>query len=370
MTGIEVMDTGVVYRGAEGHPPLRTAAFPSVAQMADGKLVATLTIGRERNSADVRCYATVSRDEGGTWSPPDKIFEPDERAHPVSAGIRMSRAHDGTLVGFVNLLDRSDPEAPTTNRETGGTVPREHGIIRSADGETWSALEPFAPPLDWRCFGEPSPVFALSADRWLLPSLTRLDWEGRCPYGLKSFVMISEDQGRTWPRAVDVFDLWAEGIVTWEQKQTRLADSRILAVTWAFNSETKQNLPNLHTFSEDEGDSYGPPLHSPLQGQTCTPLALPENRVLCVYRRVDRNGLWAHLAEIRDTAWVPLADTCLWGGDREAMPGQPDSSIQHMHALQFGYPQLVRLAGGDIFVVFWAVEDGLSVIRSFRLRVA
>lgn len=370
MTSINVLKTAVVYRGSPTEPHLRTAAFPSIAQMADGNLVATMTIGREMNSVDVRCYASISPDEGSTWSPPQRIFEPNESNHAVSAGIRMSQAHDGTLVGFVNLLNRTDPAAPTTNRKTGGTVPREHALIRSPDGRVWSRLEPFEPPLDWHCFGEPSPVLALSASRWLLPSLTRLNWEGQCPYGLKSFVMISEDQGKTWPQSVDVFNLWSKRIITWEQKQTQLTDGRILAVTWAFNDETKENLPNLYTFSEDEGRSYEAPLHSPLHGQTCTPKATAGNQILCVYRRLDKNGLWAHLAQIKGPDWIPLAETCLWGNDREAIPGGVDSSIQNMHALQFGYPQVIRLRSGDFFVVFWAVEEGLSIIRSFRLQIA
>ena len=367
---MKLIDTQIVYGGPQTDPPLRAAAFPSIARMSDGRLISTMTIGRERNSVDVRCYSVESQDEGRTWSPPQKIFEPDESEHLVSAGIRMSQVHDGTLVGFVNLLERSDPTAPTTNRETGGTVPRIHAIVRSPDGHTWSPLEPFDPPLDWKCFGEPSPVLALSADRWLLPSLTRLDWQGQCPYGLKSFVMISRDQGKTWPRSTDVFNLWSERIITWEQKQTRLSDGRILATTWAFHSETKQNLPNLYTFSRDEGDSYDAPRESPLRGQTCTPLALSDNHVLCVYRRLDKNGLWAHLARIEGTDWISLQEMCLWGKDREAIQGGGDSSIQHQHALQFGFPQLIRLSNGDLFIVFWAVEDGLSVIRSFRVEIA
>ena len=247
---------------------------------------------------------------------------------------------------------------------------RDHGVIRSPDGEIWSELQSLEPPLDWRCFGEPSPILALSDTRWLLPSLTRLNWQGECPYGLKSFVMISDDAGRTWPRSVDVFNLWSDKIITWEQKQTVLRDGRILAVTWAFNNDSKENLPNLYTFSEDEGESYGPPLRSPLHGQTCTPLPLADGMVLFVYRRVDKNGLWAHLAEIKGTEWQTVTDTCLWGSDREAMPGAKDSSIQHMHQLQFGFPQLTLLQSGEIYVVFWAVEDGLSLIRSFRLAVS
>jgi hypothetical protein len=366
---IEVLDTGLIFRGAESHDHLRNAAFPSIVARPGGTLVVTMAIGREQSSADVRCYRCVSTDGGASWSGPRKIFEPDTSDHPVSAGIRMSRAHDGTLIGFVNLLHRRNPEVPATNRETGGTVERDHAIVRSTDGEEWSELEFFHFPLDWKCFGEPSPVLALSADRWLLPSLTRLDWEGYCPLGLKSFVMISGDRGKSWPRAVDVFDLWSEGIVTWEQKQARLTDGRIFAVTWAFDGKTKKNLPNLYTFSEDEGDSYLPPFQSPLHGQTCTPLPLPGNRILCIYRRLDRNGLWAHLAEVRGTDWIPVSEACLWGSDRTALAGGRDSSIQHQHTLQFGFPQVVQLEDGTAFVVFWGIEDKLSLIRWFRLKL-
>ena len=90
---------------------------------------------------------------------------------------------------------------------------------------------------------------------WLLPSLTRLDWDGNCPFGLKSFVFVSRDQGRTWPEVHDVFDMWADNIVTWEQKQCVLSDGRLLAITWAFDDESKENLPNQYALSDDLGAS-------------------------------------------------------------------------------------------------------------------
>jgi hypothetical protein len=370
MAKIDILAQGIVYCGSSADQQLRNAAFPSAAVLPSGELVVALQIGKTRNSADVRCYTSRSPDGGKSWSVPEKIFEPDESAFPVSAGIRMSRAPGGYLVGFVNVLNRSNPEAPPTNRETGGTMEREHAIIRSRDGgRSWGPLHFFDPPFDWRCFGEPSPILALSNNRWILPSLTRLNWDGECPYGLKSFVMISEDGGATWPRYADVFDLWSNRCVTWEQKQTRLSDGRILAVTWVFDTVNKTNLPNHYTFSHDLGETYRPPLASPLRGQTCTPLALANNNILCVYRRIDKNGLWAHLARIEGTDWIPLGERCLWGEDQKAIAGPNDSSIQNQHALQFGYPQLVETAPGEYFVVFWCIEDDCSIIRCFRLAV-
>ena len=370
MKAINIRGMGLVYRGSLSHRHFKDAAHPSIAQMPDGELVATLNIGHTRSHPGVRSYCCRSLDGGENWTPPQKIFEPDERSHLVSTGIRMSQTAQGELIGFVNLLNRSIPDAPTTNRETGGTVEREHGIIRSNDGgRTWSKLEMFQPPLDWKCFGEPSPVLHLSDKRWILPSLTRLNWQGECPFGLKSIVMISEDGGRTWPKVTDVFNLWAEKKITWEQKQTIITDKRLLAITWVFDSLNKKNLPNRYTFSEDDGASYLPSLESPLHGQTCTPLALDRNHILCVYRRLDKNGLWAHLARIDGNDWIPLSEKCLWGENTEALAGSGDSSIQQQHALQFGFPQLIQLADGELFVVFWAMEEGLSIIRWFRLDI-
>ena len=78
--------------------------------------------------------------------------------------------------------------------------------------------------------------------------------------------------------------------------------------------------------------------------------------------------------------------------------GAKTSLIQEQKALQFGFPQLIRLSDGDVLVVFWGHEaaaaadgeaqaeaeathgqhegegeqegEGLSLVRSFRLRLA
>lgn len=370
MADVRILGTGVVYRGAEQDTAMSNAYYPTAVQVSNGDLVVAMNIGASVSARSMRGYCCRSSDGGKTWTAPAKIFEPDESEHPVQSTVRINETSEGQIVGFATLLDRSRLDTPRTNPETGGTVAVKHAIVRSDDGgRTWAGPQLFKSPLDWHCYGEPSPILPLSVDRWLLPSLTRLNWEGVCPLGLKAFVMVSSDQGRTWPKAVDVFNLWADRIICWEQKQTRLTDGRLMAVTWAFDDTTKQNLRNRYTFSADEGDSYDPPLESPLNGQTCTPLGLDANHILCIYRRTDKRGLWAHLARIDATTWRPVEDTLLWGRDVEAMPGSKDSSIQHMAALKFGFPWLIRMDGGTVFLVFWCVEQGLSVIRWFRLAV-
>jgi hypothetical protein len=54
------------------------------------------------------------------------------------------------------------------------------------------------------------------------------------------------------------------------------------------------------------------------------------------------------------------------------MPGIAivDSGIfLQMSTLKFGCPAIMHLKDGDAFVVFWCVEDCVSVIRWFRLQV-
>ena len=369
MAKISVLETGIVYRGAEPVTPTSNAYMPTVVQLADGQLVVAMNLGTSVGCRHMRPYCCRSTDNGSTWTAPAKVFEPDESAHPVQATVRISKTPAGKLIGFTTLLDRSRPGPSRTNPETGGTVEVDHAVVRSDDGGlTWSAPQVFESPLNWRCYGEPSPFVAVTDDRWLLPSLSRLDWDGNCPLGLKAFVLTSNDAGRTWPKAVDVFDHWSDGIICWEQKQIVLPDGRIFAVTWAFNSRTKKNLPNRYAISDDQGETYTPSLESPVQGQTCTPLVLDDNHILCVYRRTDKNGLWAHIARIDGTKWLPVTDAPIWGTDVQAMGGL-DSRMKNLRALKFGYPMLTRLTDGNIFVVFWCTENNLTNIRYFRLSV-
>ena len=370
MADIDIQRTGLVYRGSDSHPHLRNAYFPSVVQTPHGDLIATMDIGAVMCSQDTRCYLCRSTDGGRTWSPPQLIFEPDQSAGPVHTTCRMNAAPDGRLVTFVALTDHPSADTATTNPDNGGTTDMQLALLTSDDsGATWSAPQPLAPPLDWKYFEICHAVFPVTPDRWLLPASMRLNWQGDCPYGQRAFVFISDDSGETWPRIVDVFDLWDQNIISWEQKQTFLSDGRIFAMCWAFNDKTKKDHNNHYTLSGDNGASYAQPLESPLNGQTCTPIGLEDNHVLCLYRRLDKKGLWAHLARIEDTTWQPVADQLVWGGQVDALPGGLDSRMENLHTLRFGYPTIIKLADGDLFMVFWGVEDDLSVIRWFRLRV-
>ena len=70
-------------------------------------------------------------------------------------------------------------------------------------------------------------------------------------------------------------------------------------------------------------------------------------------------------AHFRNAYWSSVVEL----GDVEAIANSKDSSIQNQKKLQFGFPCVIQLGNGDIFFVFWCVENGLSNIRWYRLKV-
>jgi hypothetical protein len=368
MSAIDVRSTGIVYRNP--HPNVRSlhAYFPSVVEVQPGEILVSFDRGSAMENRDVRSFLTRSTDGGETWSEPVIIGEPEDPDGTISTSCRMSRAPDGTLYGLFTLFRRNHPDDGLANLATDGFVRTEFALSTSPDGgSTWSPMRKLLLPMDWSAFETCSPIVSLDFERYLLPTAIWKNWEGDSSPGMKALCFLSGDSGRTWTRAVEVMDDWGNGIAHWEQKQVRLGDGRILAVCWTYDFTNKQSLRNRFAFSSDEGESYGPFHESPLHGETCTPFAMEDNRVLLVYRRTDERGLWAHLCRFEGDDWTTLEETPLWGSERVSYTTDSRNTFEHLATLKFGYPQMVGLADGDIFVVFWCVEDGVSNIRWIRL---
>ncbi len=372
MNPITVLDTGLVYRNPMPHLRSRHAYFPSVVEPPNGELVAAMDIGSAFEAVDMRSFVCRSTDGGQTWSEPQLIFAPDESTHPVSTTCRICQPIEGELVGLICLYDRTRTDSGLANPATEGFVRTTLALVRSRDGgRTWSQPAPIQPPLPWEYFETCSTVVPAGNGRWLWPTSVWPDWNGRCSFGAhKAIAFISDDHGQSWKKFARVMDGSREQITGWEQKLVTLTDGRLMAVCWRYDYRTKQNLPNHHAFSTDNGDSFGAPLASPLRGETCTPVALPDNHVLCVYRRTDQRGLWAHLARIEGDRWRPLADHPLWGAEMTGDGGAKASRLAQMSTLRFGFPSVIRLRNGEVFAVFWCVEDCVSNVRWFRLGVS
>jgi len=138
-------------------------------------------------------------------------------------------------------------------------------------------------------------------------------------------------------------------------------------VVWAFEEKTGRSLPNRFALSADTR-TFSEPRENGLHGETAKLMTLSDGRVLCMYRRTDRPGLWANLVRIDGNDWVNVAEAPVWQGLASGMTGERTSSDE-LSALKFGFPSMVQLPGGDVLAVFWCLEECLHVIRWARLVI-
>jgi hypothetical protein len=161
----------------------------------------------------------------------------------------------------------------------------------------------------------------------------------------------------------------AQRVIYWESKIVELADGRLLATAWAYDQQAAEDLPNQYAISTDGGATWTEPCSTGLSGQTLTPLALPDGRVLCVYRRMDRPGLWTVLSELQGNTWVNGDTGPIWGADTAGLTSQTTNMAANFNVLRFGAPCCSLLPDGSVLGAFWCYEDCVSNVRWFALDV-
>jgi hypothetical protein len=370
MPSIDIVDTGVIYRNPMPALVSRHAYFPSLVALPNGDLVAAMDIGSAFEAVDVRSFVCRSSDQGKTWSEPAQIFEPDESRHPVSTTCRINLLPDGSLIGWVCLFDRTRTDMGLADPKTDGFVRTDFAVTRSKDGgKSWSQPVPVSLPVDWHHFETCSPPVP-TADRVLVPSAPLKNTAGDYPAIHSGVAFTSLDGGESWSELATLFPGGQADPTAWEMKLTTLSDGRVLTVCWSYDPGSNKTIDNRWAVSTDGGATFAEPRSTGIHGETCTPIALGDNHVLCVYRRFDKPGLWSQLARVGTDSWTPLADQLVWSG-----PGYTGDRLDggglfdNMSGLQMGLPTLVQLPGGDVLAAFWCVEHCVSNIRWYRIRI-
>ena len=364
---ITVKASGLVYRNPKPHLRAIHAWHPSLVLFDDGELVASFDLGQGVESLDYRTHLTRSKDGGQTWEPPSRLLN-ESTTRPSTHSIRLGRTRDGTLIGFGGRYFRDDPEEGLVNRANLGYVPMDLILLRSHDrGRTWDLPATIDPPLVGPSFEICHRILELDDGTWLAPTSTWRGWHGESPNGMRAVALVSRDQGRTWPESIDVMGEREGPLLYWEQSIAALPDGRLVAVAWVFDEAAGKSLPNRYALSADRL-RFSPPRENGLRGQTAKILALRDGRILCLYRREDRPGLWANLARIEGDSWRNLAEAPLWQGAPAGMSGR-DAAGEELGALKFGYPSMVQLPDGEVLAVFWCCEECIHNIRWIRLAI-
>ena len=363
-------ETGLIYRNPKPHVRSRHAYFPSLVDLGQGELLCSMLISEAFESADGRLYLARSHDGGATWNLEGRMLAEREGPRYSETG-RIARLSDGSLVANVFFFDRHRVDEGVANSENLGFVQTDLALYRSTDnGKTWAGPEMLAPPLVGPSFECCSPIVELSDGRWLFPTSTWKAWDGSNPTGMKAVALVSHDAGRSWPSYVDVLDGTADGVIHWESKVVELRPGALISVGWAHREAECADGPLAYSISEDGGQSFGPIQSAGLLGQTAALLPLGGDQLLCVYRRVDRPGLWAAHVVIEDNTWRTTEQVSLWGADSLLTGRDTRNRVEQFNVLRFGAPCMVETTPGRVFIAFWCVEDCVSNIRWFKVRAS
>ncbi len=371
---IEIRGTGHIYRNPQPHLRARHAWHPTLVVISRNELIAAFDIGEAVESLDYRTYISRSYDGGQTWDAPSPMFLDYFLRHPTRRTTHIARPRlmsDGKLVALTALFYRDNPEQGIWNPDTMGLVEMNLMLAQSPDdGWTWQQLQYIAPPLVGQPFEVCHTIVELANGQWLAPLSCLRCWDGGAPNGLKAIAMVSADQGRTWPTYIDILDDSANGIVHFEQSVVQLADERLLAVGWAFDERSGKTKAVNYAVSHDGKAFSTPPRPTGLSGETSKLLALPDGRVVCVYRGIDPPGLCGTIVHLDGEGWQHDEPQVLWQGDRLTRMFGEATATEELRSLKLGCPNLALLPNGEVLVAFWCYEDEVYNIRWIRLAVS
>ena len=367
---IKKLKRGLIYRNPKPHVKSIHAYFPSVAVMANGEILATLALGEAFESTNLRTHIARSSDNGESWQVEGAIY-PGTFDRLTSDFSRVTALADKEVLVFMARHDRTEhPDEGLTNPKTLGFVPTTFLILRSRDyGHRWTTPEKLEPPLSGPEFEICCPITPLKDGRWILPTSTWRGWSGECPHGMKMVALVSHDRGVTWPEYMDVMADQERHIIYWESKIIELPDGRLMATAWAYDEKKAQDLPNQYVLSRDGGKTWSRSKSTGLIGQTLTPFSLGDGRVLCVYRRIDKTGLWANISHLKGDKWINDYCEPLWGHRVSGLTGSSRNMVDNFNILRFGAPCITRLKDKNLFVAFWCYEECISVIRWFKFQL-
>lgn len=361
---------GLIYRNPKPHVFSKHAYFPSAAVLGNGEMLASFAIGEAFEAVNLDTYIVHSQDMGETWSRPVGLLEKGKKSL-VSNFARIAAMPNGSVIANIVRAHReSHPEEGLANPENTGFVPTDLLLLRSKDnGNTWGDEERITPPLIGPSFEMCSPLVPLSDGRWLWPTSTWRGWDGYCPNGMKMVALVSHDRGKTWPEHMDVMDRSGEKIIFWESKIIELTDGTLLAAAWAYDEGNGKDLPNHYTVSHDGGKTWMKPSSTGIMGQTMTITPMTDGKILAVYRRMDKPGLWINVVRIERDKWINEKNIPVWGFQGRGLTKKSDNMVQDFHELRFGAPCVTILPDKTVYIAFWCYEECVSNIRWFKLNI-
>ena len=375
MPSLQIVDTGPIYRNPNPGYQHVLACFSHIVQLSDQEILCAYNQGQAIYATDLTFHQARSTDGGKTWDQHSMFTDrsQDDRHYSYHSPF-ISRMRDGELVIIAFRVDRTDPDHPIFNEETGGLTKLEVMLQRSGDnGHSWSLPEVLDLPEEM-VISPSSAIVELPDGTWFLAFDQWHAFDDPGPYQPRNVAFFSSDRGKTWGDPVPFADGAPQGKGHWHGRVHALTDDRLFALFWSANMTNGLGELNLHRcFGSPDGKTWTTPEATNMPGQTNDVADLGDGRFVGFFtvRESAQPGFRAVLSEDWGKTWDLDNQIVVWdasGRDRLGVSA-PDSYPRSHDTIAFGAPTASRLLDGDVLVSFWCTEMSITHVRYARLRV-
>jgi hypothetical protein len=283
------------------------------------------------------------------------------------------RCADGTIIVIARRWDRSDPELPIFNPETGGVRPAESVLFRSTDhGVTWSTPEILRLPGEGLA-DTPSQVIELDNGRLFLACELWKAWADTSPLHIKGFAIFSDDRGETWKDRIDFPSASNSQRMYSHSRYTKTLDGGIAALQWTQEIGTAKDLDLHLTIADASGTNWSAPRPTGISAQTSWLVDLGDGMFVASYTKRDRMrpGICVALSEDYGQTWDLENEVLVWDAVGQEFVGvshKPSYPASH-DKIAFGKPNTSRLPNGEIMSSWWCTQACVTHSRFARLIV-
>jgi len=381
---MQLLDEGLIYDAGAAPLQHRRAAFTGLLQATDGALYASACIASEKNGPNGNIVIFRSDDRGSTWSPINAPFPTTQDGIPGSFGsgylFQPSQADAGAdaddeLVLSLIWCDRSNPDLPLANPDTGGLLPFRYYVTRSHDrGATWSELQR-VDLLPNKGASGTNEIVQLKSGRWMMSYEAWRDWDET--EGIQQAVVrYSDDRGDTWSDPVIMASDPAQETYYWDN---RLAvdpkTGRVVTMYWTHRPTSGKDVDIHMQWSDDTGMHWPTPTPTGIAGQIAMPLPLPDGRLLCFYvHRHDPPSMRVVISRDGGRTWRMDDELIVYssgaGDEAGAAGGRFDTEYwEDMNRWTFGHPRAVLLPDGSVLLAFYAGDANRLDLRWARVGI-
>lgn len=239
------------------------AAFPGVARLKSGELLAVFREGEGHVSPDGKILMCRSEDGGQSWSALDTIVSTARDCRDPS----IVQLRDGLII--VNFFQ--------SKYDAQGKIIGAVGCftVRSFDnGRTFTSPRMVSiPDFSWSATSDA--ILETQDGRLLLPVYGGKEGERSA-----AIVVISDDGGESWEEQVVMAKDSAGSVDFQEPALIQLPDEKILCMLRTAGADGFL----YQTASANGGKTWSPPKSSGIQGQAADLYATPDGTLLCAYR--------------------------------------------------------------------------------------